>query len=233
MDFFSWDFLMALLVIIFIDLILAGDNAVVIGMAARNLSKKHQKQAIIWGTAGAVGIRIIATVIVVLLLKQEIPWLNLIGGLLLVWIAYKLLVDEDEHNIEAKDSLFAAIRTIVIADAAMGLDNVLAVAGAADGHITLVIIGLVISIPIVVWGSTIIIKWLNRYPWLIYVGAGVLAFTAAKMITGEIQLEFLFGDNALLKYTVDALIIALVLLAGKWTLTRKARQKEQSTSLSK
>lgn len=147
---------------------------------------------------------------------------------MLVWIAFKLLVDDDEHEIEAKNSLFAAIRTIVIADAAMGLDNVIAVAGAADGHTALVIIGLIISIPIVVWGSTLIISWLNRFPWLIYVGAGVLAFTASKMITGEPKLKFIFEDSTLLKYTFDALVIILVLIAGKIVMDRKAKKKQIS-----
>lgn len=227
MDILSWEFAMALLTIIFIDLILAGDNAIVIGMAARNLQPKHQKQAIIWGTFGAVAIRILATLAVVWLLK--VPWLMLGGGLLLLWIAYKLLVPEDDHNIEAKDNLFAAIRTIVIADAAMGIDNVIAIAGAAEGqdhHNLLVILGLLISIPVVVWGSTLIIKLINRYPWVIYFGAGVLAYTAAKMITGERELKFIFEGHTVIKYTFDAVVVLAVLLAGKATADRKAKQSK-------
>lgn len=144
MEFFSPEFFIALGVIILIDLVLAGDNAIVIGMAARNLPKENQRRVILWGTAGAITIRIIATLLVVYLL--DLPWLHLIGGLLLIWIAVKLLIDEKEHEISAKSSIIAAIRTIIIADAAMGVDNVIAVAGAAHGDPILVIIGLIIKI---------------------------------------------------------------------------------------
>ncbi len=147
MELFSVEFFSALLTIVFIDLILAGDNAIVIALASRNLPKDQQKKAVIWGTAGAVGIRIIATLLVVQLLN--VPWLNLVGGLLLVWIAYKLLVQEDAHdNIKSGNTLWQSIRTIIIADAAMGLDNVIAVAGAAHNNTLLVILGLLISVPI-------------------------------------------------------------------------------------
>jgi YjbE family integral membrane protein len=225
---FSAEFWMALFSIIVIDLVLAGDNAIVIGMAARNLPARHQKKAIFWGMFGAITIRIIATLVVVWLL--EIPWLLLIGGLVLIWISYKLLVQEESHEIEAKDSLFAAIRTIVIADAAMGLDNVIAVAGAAHGTPLLVIIGLLITVPIIVWGSTLFIKLMNRFPWLIYLGAGILAYTAAKMITDEEKLRFLFEGNAALKYGFDALVIVGVLLAGWLTSRAKEHRKLRQPS---
>lgn len=143
------EFLTALLSIVIIDLVLAGDNAIVIGLAARNLPKHQQKKAVIWGTVGAVVIRALATLFVVWLLK--VPGLLLIGGILLVWIAYKLLVEEKGHDVEAGGSLWEAIRTIIIADALMGLDNVLAVAGAAHDSFLLVILGLMISVPIMVW----------------------------------------------------------------------------------
>ncbi|TXK90456.1 YjbE family putative metal transport protein, partial [Parageobacillus sp. SY1] len=148
MELFSMEFLSALLSIIIIDLVLAGDNAIVIGLAARNLPKHQQKKAVIWGTVGAVVIRALSTLFVVWLLK--VPGLLLIGGILLVWIAYKLLVEEKGHDVEAVGSLWEAIRTIIIADALMGLDNVLAVAGAAHGSFLLVILGLLISVPIMV-----------------------------------------------------------------------------------
>src|SRR5690606_30134697 len=136
--------------------------------------KDKQKKVIIWGTVGAIAIRAAATILVVSLLN--IPWLLFIGGLLLVYISYKLLVDHKEHNIQAGNSVFAAIRTIVIADAAMGLDNVIAVAGAAEGEhqYILVIIGLLISVPIIIWGSTLFVRLINRYPWIIYIGAAIL-----------------------------------------------------------
>lgn len=208
MDLFSIEFLTALLSIIIIDLVLAGDNAIVIGLAARNLPKQDQKKVIVWGTVGAVIIRIIATIFVVSLLN--IPGLHLIGGLVLVWIAIKLVTEEhEEHDIKASVSIWAAVRTIIIADAAMGLDNVLAVAGAADGHILLVVIGLMISVPVVVWGSTLVIKLIDRFPWVIIIGSAILGWTAAKMFVGE---EFLapYFTNSFVKYGFELIIIALI-----------------------
>jgi YjbE family integral membrane protein len=220
MEFFSAEFFTALLAIIFIDLVLAGDNAIVIALAARNLPKEQQKKVILWGTAGAIAIRAFATVIVVKLLA--LPGLMLIGGIVLIWISYKLLIEDSEHDIKAAPSMFAAIRTIIIADAAMGVDNVLAVAGAAHGSVMLVVLGLLISIPIVVWGSTLFIKWINRFPSIIYIGAGVLAFTAAKMITGEkFYLNQFFTQYAVLKWVVVAVIVFGVLIAGKLVKDRK------------
>lgn len=225
MEFLSAEFFSALLAILVIDLVLAGDNAIVIGMAARRLPKEQQKKVIIWGTVGAILIRIVATLVVVWLLN--IPGLLLAGGLLLVWISYKLLADEKEHNhIKAEESLWGAIRTIIIADAAMGLDNVLAVAGAAHGHFLLVIIGLLISVPIVVWGSTLIIGWIERFPFLIYVGSGVLAWTAAKMIVDEPFIAPYFYANPVLKWGFIIVLIAGVLFAGK----RAKQQKAASSS---
>lgn len=180
----------ALAAIIVIDLVLAGDNAIVIALAARNLPKALQRRAIVWGTVGAVAVRASLTVAVLWLL--QIPGLMLAGGLLLVWIAYRLLCNEDgerARDIAPAMSFWAAMRTIVVADAVMGLDNVLAVAGAAHGSALLVVAGLVISIPIVVWGSTLILHWIERFPVLLYAGGAVLAWTAAKMIVSEPLLE--------------------------------------------
>lgn len=213
MDIMSPEFWGALITIIFIDLVLAGDNAIVIGMAARRLPPDQQKKAIFWGTFGAVAIRIVATILVVELLK--IPGLQLVGGLLLVWIAYKLLIDDSGHKeIKAKDSLWAAVQTIVIADAAMGLDNVIAVAGAAHGDLLLVIIGLLVSVPIVVWGSTLFIKIVNKFPPIVYIGSGVLAYTAAKMITHEPFIHDFFAA-ALVYWAFIVLVVAGVLVVGK------------------
>ncbi|MCF6092490.1 TerC family protein [Microaerobacter geothermalis] len=214
MEWFSAEFFTALLSIIIIDLVLAGDNAVVIGMAARNLPKESQKKAIFWGTFGAIGIRAVATLLVVYLLK--IPFLLLAGGLVLIWISYKLLVEEKKHEeVKAGKNLVEAIKTIMIADAMMGLDNVIAVAGAAKDSYFLVILGLLISIPIVVWGSTLILKWMERFPFIIYFGAGVLAFTAAKMITDEPFLINFFEGNPIIKWMIILVIVAGVLLTGK------------------
>ncbi|MCP1358207.1 TerC family protein [Aneurinibacillus migulanus] len=225
MEFFSAEFFSALLAILVIDLVLAGDNAIVIGLAARRLPKEQQKKVIIWGTVGAILIRIFATLIVVWLLN--IPGLLLVGGLLLIWIAYKLLVEEKNHDhIKAEEGLWAAIRTIVIADAVMGLDNVLAVAGAAHGSFLLVVLGLLISVPVVVWGSTLIIGWIERFPSLIYVGSGVIAWTAAKMIIDEPFIASYFDANPVLKWGFTLILIAGVLLAGR----RKKQGKAATNS---
>ncbi|MGG2973099.1 TerC family protein [Geobacillus stearothermophilus] len=223
MDVLSAEFWTALLSIIIIDLLLAGDNAIVIGLAARNLPKHQQKKAIVWGTVGAVVIRALATIFVVWLLK--IPGLLLVGGVLLVWIAYKLLVEGKGHDdVEAGGNLREAIRTIIIADALMGLDNVLAVAGAAHGSFLLVILGLLISVPIMVWGSTFILKWIERFPIIITIGAGVLAWTAAKMIVDEPFLKAYFANPAV-KYGFELLVVAAVIVAG----TMKKRKSAKET----
>jgi YjbE family integral membrane protein len=180
------EFLSALAAIVLIDLVLAGDNAIVIALAARNLPRPQQKKAIVWGTVGAILVRSSMTVAVLWLLN--VPGLMLAGGVLLAWIGYRLLVDDDAghgKDVAPAASFWAAMRTIVVADTVMGLDNVLAVAGAAGGSILLVVLGLLISIPIVVWGSTLILRWIERFPAILYVGGAVLAWTAAKMIVSE------------------------------------------------
>lgn len=214
LDFLSPEFWSALLAIIIIDLVLAGDNAIVIGLAARNLPVEQRKKVILWGAFGAIAVRSLLTLAVVWLL--EIPGLLLIGGLLLIWIAYKLLVEEKSHgDMKPSESLWAAIKTIIIADTVMGLDNVLAVAGAAHGNFILVVMGLLISVPIVIWGSTIILKWVERYPAIIYIGSGVLAWTASKMIVDEPFLKGLFEENPVLKWGLSVVIIVGVLFLGR------------------
>jgi len=230
MDLMSPAFWESLATIIFIDLILAGDNAIVIGMAAGKLPESQQKKAILWGTFGAVAIRIVATVFFVWLMR--IPGLQLAGGLLLTWIAYKLLVNEEDHKeIEAKDSLFAAIRTIVVADAAMGFDNMIAVAGAAHGNPLLVAIGLIVSVPIVVWGSTLFISLTNKFPQILYLGSGVLAYTAAKMITHDGLVGHWFASPYVYWAFVAALTTA-VLVAGKVKNVKKAEKPSEQPSKS-
>ncbi|MDU4698488.1 MAG: TerC family protein [Paenibacillus sp.] len=225
MDLFSPEFWMALFSIVLIDLVLAGDNAIVIGLAARNVPHKDQKKVIIWGTVGAVVIRVIMTLLVVQLLN--VPGLRLAGGLALVWIAYKLLVEEKNHEIKAGNQMWAAIRTIIIADAMMGLDNVLAVAGAAHGDTLLVIIGLAVSVPIMVWGSTMILKLTERYPIVITIGAAVLAWTSAKMIVEEPLIHDWFA-SAWIKYGFEVLVIVAVVLLGTQMKKRKARLSQQA-----
>jgi len=218
------EFVSALLAIIMIDLLLAGDNALVIGLAARQLPKDQQKKAIFWGTFGAIGIRSLATLLVVWLLK--IPGLMLVGGLLLVWIAFKLLVEEKEdHQIQAESSLWKAIRTIVIADAVMGLDNVLAVAGAAHGSFLLVILGLLLSVPIMIWGSSLIIKWIERFPVIVYIGSGVIAWTAGSMLVEEPLIRRWLEDMEWLKWVVSLLVTSGVIALGYW----KNKQKDSES----
>ena len=208
------EFLSALLAIIVIDLALAGDNAIVIALAARNLPSHQRRLAIIWGTVGAIVVRCAMTLAVVWLLG--IPGLMAAGGAVLVYIAYKLMRPQqgDGHDVKAAVTFWGAMQTIVIADAAMGLDNVLAVAGASHGSFTLVVLGLVISVPIVVWGSQLILKWIERYPWIVHVGVAVLAYTAAHMVVGEPLFQPFFAANAVLKFLVYAGVIGGVFLAG-------------------
>ena len=214
MDFFSPDFVSALLSVIMIDLVLGGDNAIIIGLAARNLPAIERKKAIVWGTIGAVLIRVIATLLVVWLLK--IPGLMMAGGLSLIWMAYKLLVEEkNEHQTKECTSLWVAIRTIMVADAAMGIDNMLAVAGAAHSNFLIVVFGLLVSIPIVVLGSTLVIKLIERFPSIIYLGAMVIAYTAGTMIVGEPMLHSFFSANPYLEWLVILVIMLGVIVSGR------------------
>lgn len=181
MELLSMQFFTALGTIILLDILLGGDNAVVIAMAANKLSPALRKKAILIGTAGAVIIRLIMTFIAVWLLT--IPYLQVIGGLILLPIAVKLLVPEEHHDdVKTSDNLMGAIKTIIIADAAMGVDNVLAIAGASHGSFLLVAIGFLVSIPIIVGGSTIIGRLMDCFPVILYAGAGLLGWTAGSMI---------------------------------------------------
>lgn len=222
MEFLSAPWWSALLAIILIDLVLAGDNAIVIALAARNLPPQLQKKAIIWGTVGAIAVRSVMTLFVVWLLK--IPGLMALGGLGLLWIAYKLLAEDgggEDHGPVAT-TFWGAMKTIVVADALMGVDNVLGVAGAAHGSMDLVIIGLLVSVPIVVFGSKVVLKLVERFPVIIQLGAAVLAFTAAKMIVSEPLLDGVFDPYAIARWVTYAVCIAGVLGAG-WLAARGSR----------
>jgi len=225
MEMFSTPWWSALLAIILIDLVLAGDNAIVIALAARNLPSELKKKAILWGTVGAIAVRSVMTLGVVWLL--QIPGLLAVGGLALLWIAYKLLADGDGsgHDGPSATTFMGAMKTIIVADALMGVDNVLGVAGAAHGAFDLVVIGLLISVPIVVYGSTMVLKLVERFPVIIKLGAAVLAFTAAKMVISEPLLADVFGSakmplepmQSAARWGSYALAIAGVLGAGWWS----------------
>ena len=173
----------ALVAIVLIDIVLAGDNALVIGMAANRLPDHLKKKAIFWGTFGAVAVRFLSVAALTYLLM--IPGLKLIGGLALIYIAWKLAFQNSDHEIKAKDTFWAAISTIVIADAVMGIDNALGIAAAANGSFAMIAFGLLISVPIILFGSTVIAKLLERYPDSVFVGSFVLFVVATQMILGE------------------------------------------------
>lgn len=221
MEFLSTAWWSALLAIILIDLVLAGDNAIVIALAARSLPPDLQKKAILWGTVGAIAVRSVMTLGVVWLL--QIPGLMLVGGLGLLWIAYKLIADtgDGEHDGPVATTFWGAMKTIIVADALMGVDNVLGVAGAAHGSWDLVILGLLISVPIVVFGSSVVLKLVERFPIIIHLGAAVLAFTAAKMIVGEPLLDAYFDapSQAIWRWITYVAAIVAVLGAG-WLVSR-------------
>ncbi|MFD0769545.1 TerC family protein [Bacillus sp. CGMCC 1.60114] len=208
------DFLTSIFIIVGIDIVLGGDNAIVIALASRNLPETERNKAIILGTGLAIILRIFLTVIAVYLLN--IPFLQLIGGVFLTLIAINLLTDSshDLSSIKAKTTLFQAVRTIVFADLVMGFDNVLAIAGAAHGDITLVITGLLISIPIIIWGSKLILLCMERFPLLVYIGAAILAYTAGSMITHEKNFTPFFENNPFFTASIPFLFTITVLLVG-------------------
>ncbi|WP_416731314.1 TerC family protein [Fictibacillus sp. JL2B1089] len=217
------EFLISLLQIIAIDILLGGDNAIVIALASRNLPEVQRNKAIFLGTGLAIVVRVVLTIVAVYLLN--IPFLYLAGGILLLIIAYKLILEEDDElDVKAGKNLSDAVKTIVFADIAMGLDNVLAVAGAAHGNIVLVVIGLLVSVPIIIWGSKIILHFMERFPVLIYIGAGVLAFTSAGMIVEERMIHSVFEGNDVLKYGLYVFLVVGVILAGILTNTFKKKR---------
>ncbi|MEN9539083.1 MAG: hypothetical protein RLZZ126_1318 [Pseudomonadota bacterium] len=219
-------FWLALGQIIWINIILSGDNAVVIALAARSLPPVQQKQAILWGSAGAVILRIVLTFIAAYLLQWK--FVQLVGGLLLLWIGVQLLSegdDEDDGGEVRSVSFMAAVRTILIADLVMSLDNVIAVALAAkiDGQInyTLLVLGLAISIPMVIFGSQVMIKLMERFPVIIVLGAALIGWVAGDAISHDPGLKHLFEGNAALAYGLKAGCAALVVVIGK-ALARRA-----------
>lgn len=220
----------ALFQIVLIDILLGGDNAVVIALACRNLPRKQRMQGILWGTAGAIILRVALIAFALVLL--DIRFLKMVGALLLVWIGIKLLApDEDEHgNIKGGASIMSAVRTIIVADFAMSLDNVIAIAGAAqnahtDHQLYYVIFGLCLSVPIIVWGSTLVLKLIDRFPLVVTFGGGLLGWIAGGMlITDVFVVERLGPPDTMLKLAVEVAGAALVIGLGKWLAVRKRRE---------
>ena len=208
--------LTALATIVLIDLVLAGDNAIVIGLAARKVPREMQRRVILWGTLGAIVVRALLTMVVVWLLK--VPAFLLIGGLALVYIGWKLTQDGGGggNSIAAQTSMRGAIQTIVVADAVMGIDNVLAVGGAAQGSLLLVFLGLAISIPIMIWGSALVLKWVARFPVILWLGAAVLGWTAAKMIASEPLLQTWLDAAPLSRAALYAVIVGGLIAVPMW-----------------
>ncbi len=212
--------------IILVNIVLSGDNAVVIALAARSLPAHQQSKAIFWGAGAAVVMRIVLTIIAVEMLKW--PWLKLIGAVLLLWIAVKLLVPEDGgDDVESSDNLWAAIKTILIADLVMSLDNVIGVAAAAKGSITLLILGLAISIPLVIFGATMLMKLMHRFPVIITIGAGLLGWVAGDMAaTDPVVKDWVDANAAWLHWAAPAAGAVLVVVIGKWLAARAAAEAE-------
>jgi YjbE family integral membrane protein len=229
--------------IILVNIVLSGDNAVVIALAARALPPRQQKQAIFWGAGAAVVMRIILTIIAVEMLKW--PWLKLIGAVLLLWIAVKLLMPEEggEGDVNSSENLWAAIKTILIADLVMSLDNVIAVAAAARGSLSLLIIGLAISIPLVVFGATLLMKVMERWPIIITIGAALLGYVAGEMaatdpaLDGWLRANFTYVEDLAMVGPVSLKVICgivgaiLVVVVGKWLAGRAEGHRKEVVDL--
>jgi YjbE family integral membrane protein len=211
----SADFWIGLVKIIWINIILSGDNAVVIALAARSLPPHQQQKAVLFGSGAAVVLRIVLTVVAAKLLA--LPYLQIIGGLLLLWIGVQLLGDEEEENGEAKEygTLAAAVRTILIADLVMSLDNVIAVAAAAQGSMVLLVLGLAISIPLVIFGSTLMIKLMERFPIIVMLGAALIGWVGGETIVSDVSLREVLAANPWLHYAAAAAGAAVVIALGK------------------
>ncbi|MFN3438362.1 MAG: TerC family protein [Acidovorax sp.] len=235
MDFLSSPaFWLALGQIIIIDILLGGDNAVVIALACRKLPPAQRAKGIIWGTAGAIILRVILIAFAMTLLA--LPFLKFVGAILLVWIGVKLLAPDDEGHgeMETSDKLFAAIKTIIVADLVMSVDNVIAIAGAAqnagDHQMLLVVLGLLISIPIIVWGSQLVIKLMDRFPFIIILGGMLLGWIAGGMLVTDPvfanpdkwQWMFKIAQTDVIRYGASAAGALLVFVIGKAILARRA-----------
>lgn len=203
--------------IIVIDLLLSGDNAVVIALACRNLSPEQRKQGILYGVGGAIVLRIVLTFFAVSLLA--LPYLKLIGAVLLLWIGVKLILPEEDESgegIKAEASLWGAVKTIVVADFVMSLDNVLGVAGAAHGSPLLLIFGLLVSIPLIAWSSQLVLKLIDRFPWVIHAGGALLGYVSGEMLVGEDLLKSFIESQHYWHWLLPVIGAAAVLIIAKW-----------------
>jgi len=227
MDFTSAAFWAALGSIIWVNIILSGDNAVVIALAARSLPQRQQKQAIFWGSAAAIVMRVVLTIIALEMLKW--PWLKIVGALLLLYIGVSLMLEDDD---EAADDgqqgggLLIAIRTILIADLVMSLDNVLAVAAAAKGNVPLLVIGLALSIPLIIFGSTLLLKVMERFPIIIVAGAALLGFLAGEMFLTDPALVARVGELPHWQVNLGGAIGAVLVVALGWALQRRRERRK-------
>jgi YjbE family integral membrane protein len=224
--------LVALVQIIIINVVLSGDNAVVIALACRKLSPKHQKQAFIWGSVGVVILMVALTAIVVWLLS--LPYLEIAGSIMLAWIGIKLLAAEEEGDdgaVEQKSTLMAAIRTIIIADMIMSLDNVLAMAGAAKGHLWMLVVGLVITVPVILFGSALLMKLMERFPIFVLIGAGLIGWVAGEMIISDPSIKEWIDTNAEFLHWVSPIAFTVLVVGTGKLLERIAARKGKSPDI--
>lgn len=208
------DELWLFLQIMLINIVLSGDNAVVIALASKSLPLKQRKQAIWWGAFGAIALRLLLTLVAVSIL--DIPFIQAIGSVLLLWIAVKLLTDEEGHSkVKEASTLGKAVWTIIVADFVMSLDNVLAIAAKGNGNMTVIILGIGLSIPIIIWGSSLVMELLQKYPILVYFGAAILGYTSGEMfIKDKVMNDWIIGSNELLHIAIPITCTLFVIFAG-------------------
>lgn len=210
--------------IIMIDVLLSGDNAVVIALACRNLPEAQRKQGVMYGVLGAIGLRVTLTFFAVGLLS--LPYLKLVGALMLLWIGIKLILPEDdehaEGNIKANTHLWGAVKTIIVADFIMSLDNVLGVAAAAHGNTMLLVFGLLVSIPLIAWSSQLVLKLIDRFPVIIYLGGGLLGYVAGEMLVSDATLHGALEALPWMHGVLPVVTALTVVMVGKWLALRKA-----------
>ncbi len=234
MDFLTGELVARFLGVLAIDLILSGDNAVVIALAVRSLEGKTRKRAIFWGTFGAVAMRLAFAAVVTFLI--QIPFLQVVGALLLLWIAWRLVADdaEEQENVTSGTGLWQAIRIIIVADLVMSLDNVVALVGVSGGNLWLLLFGLALTIPLIIYGSQILSRLMNRFGWIVYAGAGVLVFVAVEMFFKDRVMEGITGQTLHTLERPIALIATLLFVGAVWwwTSLRAKRPAEHGSRVS-